>query len=120
MQKYIYLIGRIGEDKPKITGNAYLINYYDIPKTMDINIKKFLLYLYEKNYTYYHIVNSKAIVVEIKNSKERRKLIPILYYYKLIPYTFKAIINDTVMPNSSNLWKLIEEGEGIYKAIKIG
>jgi len=120
MAKYLYVIGRLGENKPKIVGNAYLVVYGDVPKNVELNIKKFLLYLYEKSFAYYHIVSHKAIVVEIRNSRERKRLMPVLYYYRLVPYTFKAILNDTVMPSASNLWRLEEEGEGVWKAVKIG
>jgi len=116
MTKYAAVIGRF-KSKTKIIPNAYLIDYSGIRD--DLSIKKFLLYLYKKGYIYYHLVKYKNILIEVRNLRERKKLIANLYYYGFIPYTYKAIISDTIMPNLSEVYKLIDKGDGVYDVVKV-
>jgi len=114
MAKYVHLVrGR------KFLTNAYVISYGYVPESQEVNVAKFLLYLYKKGFVYYHLVDGKQIIVEVRNSRERKRLGPILHYYKLKRYVVGALVSDTKIPMLGDCWELVEVKKGEYKAVKV-
>lgn len=102
---YVYVVG--GE------GNGFLINYEGLDYE---NVRKFLIYLYNKGYKFYHLASESIIIVEAKDGKIRKRLKTMMDYYSLKgeDNIQNVVIINTELPGWGSYYKITEH-DGEYK-----
>jgi len=73
--------------------NGYAISCYPVHSVI---VAKLLLYLERKGYEHWY--KSNFIIVRVRNSQERKRLVSILYHYGVKEFTSPAIISKVKIP----------------------
>jgi len=87
--KYFYVITELVE-KFGFTTNAVLVDYLLVPD--EKVVAKLLFYLYKKGYNHWNLPKVRKVVIEVKDSKQRKRLNAILHYYGLTGYVRRDIL----------------------------
>jgi len=79
-------------------------------------VGKFLIYLYNKGYKFYHFPSESIIIVEAKDGKIRKRLKTMMDYYSLKgeDNIQNVVIINTELPGWGSYYK-ITESDGEYK-----
>jgi len=105
MVRYVYVLDN--------EGNGFLIDYEGLDYK---NVGKFLIYLYNKGYKFYHFPSESIIIVEAKDGKIRKRLKTMMDYYSLKGEgnIQNVVIINTELPGWGSYYK-ITESDGEYK-----